>query len=102
MGSQEKLSPEASAMLVSDPVQCQESDSHLSFRYWTSKFFFLETPPYLLGPRTSIRVCIRNTSTIKDFDWCSIDISKGDPGPAEVLIPGSIMYDFEVSWMLFK
>jgi hypothetical protein len=53
-----------------------------------------------LGPRTSVRVCVRNTSTIKDFDWCSAEISKGDPGPAEVLIPGSIMYDFEVLYLL--
>ncbi|KAI6195273.1 MAM domain-containing protein [Aphelenchoides besseyi] len=83
VGSQEKLDPEASAMLVSDPIQCQEGDAFLKFRYWTS-------------PRTSIRVCIRNTTTIRNFDWCSAEITKGDPGPATVLIPGSIMYDFEI------
>jgi hypothetical protein len=37
VGTQEKLDPEASAMLVSDPVQCQEGDAELSFHYWTSK-----------------------------------------------------------------
>ncbi|KAI6190922.1 hypothetical protein M3Y97_00171300 [Aphelenchoides bicaudatus] len=70
-------------MLVSDPIQCQEGDSELSFRYWTS-------------PRTSIRVCTRDTTTIKNFNWCSSDISKGDPGPAVITIPGSIMFDFEI------
>uniref|UniRef100_A0A914EP96 MAM domain-containing protein n=1 Tax=Acrobeloides nanus TaxID=290746 RepID=A0A914EP96_9BILA len=84
-GSRQKLSPNSSALLVSDPIQCQEGDGRLNFRYWTS-------------PGTKIRVCVRRPGSVKtcDCDWCSTEIIRGDPGPAEILIPGSILYEFEI------
>ncbi|KAK0404937.1 hypothetical protein QR680_017713 [Steinernema hermaphroditum] len=82
-GSRKKLPPDASALFVSDPVQCQEGDGILQFRYWTS-------------PGTRIRVCFRKPGFGKAYDWCAADISVGDPGPARVVIPGSIMYTFEL------
>uniref|UniRef100_A0AC34F9K5 MAM domain-containing protein n=1 Tax=Panagrolaimus sp. ES5 TaxID=591445 RepID=A0AC34F9K5_9BILA len=83
VGSQTALPPENAALLVSDPVQCQEGDGQLSFRFWTS-------------PKTEIKVCIRKPGMGKFYDWCSCPITKGDPGPVTVIIPGSIMYTFEI------
>ena len=83
VGSQQRLPPEHAALLVSDPVQCQEGDGQLQFRFWTS-------------PKTQVRVCTRKPGMGKFYDWCSCPITKGDPGPALVVIPGSIMYTFEI------
>uniref|UniRef100_A0A914QCZ4 MAM domain-containing protein n=1 Tax=Panagrolaimus davidi TaxID=227884 RepID=A0A914QCZ4_9BILA len=83
VGSQSALPPENAALLVSDPVQCQEGDGKLTFRFWTS-------------PKTEIKVCIRKPGLGKFYDWCSCPITKGDPGPVAVIIPGSIMYTFEI------
>ncbi|TKR58354.1 hypothetical protein L596_029808 [Steinernema carpocapsae] len=82
-GTRTKLPPDASALLVSDPVQCQEGDGILQFRYWTS-------------PGTRIRVCFRKPGFGKSYDWCAKDLSVGDPGPAKIVIPGSILYTFEL------
>uniref|UniRef100_A0A915DN91 MAM domain-containing protein n=1 Tax=Ditylenchus dipsaci TaxID=166011 RepID=A0A915DN91_9BILA len=83
VGTGTKLAPEASALLVSDPVQCQEGDGQISFRYWTS-------------PWTQLRVCTRKPNQGKKYDWCSAAILTSDPGPACVSIPGSIMCEFEI------
>ncbi|CAD5217878.1 unnamed protein product [Bursaphelenchus xylophilus] len=82
-GAQEKRPPTDAALLISDPIQCQEGDARLSFRYWTS-------------PHTVIKVCTRPPGMGRAYDWCSKEISKGDPGPANVTIPGSVMQDFEL------
>uniref|UniRef100_A0A7E4VJ28 G_PROTEIN_RECEP_F1_2 domain-containing protein n=1 Tax=Panagrellus redivivus TaxID=6233 RepID=A0A7E4VJ28_PANRE len=83
VGSQQKLPDTSAALLVSDPVQCQEGDGTLKFRFWTS-------------PKTEIRVCTRKPGMGKYYDWCSCPITKGDPGPIAVVIPGSIMTTFEI------
>ncbi|CAD5213104.1 unnamed protein product [Bursaphelenchus okinawaensis] len=83
VGAQEKRAPNDAALLVSDPLQCQEGDGILKFRYWTS-------------PHTVIKVCTRPPGLGREYTWCGKDITKGDPGPAEVVIPGSIMQDFEL------
>ncbi|GMR32335.1 hypothetical protein PMAYCL1PPCAC_02530 [Pristionchus mayeri] len=72
-----------SAILSSDPIQCQEGDSFLHFTYWTS-------------PMVKLRVCTRRPSMGRRFDWCSSDITVGDPGPVKVVVPGSIQYTFEI------
>ncbi|VDN55433.1 unnamed protein product [Dracunculus medinensis] len=82
-GSHKKLHSEESAMLVSDPAQCQEGDGLLTFRYWTS-------------PKVKIRACIRRPNQGRAYNWCSKDYIGGDPGPANITIPGSILHTFEI------
>uniref|UniRef100_A0A0N4Z0J5 MAM domain-containing protein n=1 Tax=Parastrongyloides trichosuri TaxID=131310 RepID=A0A0N4Z0J5_PARTI len=83
-GTDVKMSPEASVMLVSNPIQCQEGDGEFIFKYWTS-------------PGVSIQICTRRLgSQIKEFAWCSGNVTIGDPGPINLMIPGSIMYNFEL------
>ncbi|CAJ0583543.1 unnamed protein product, partial [Mesorhabditis spiculigera] len=82
-GTQKKLPPDHSAMLVSDPIQCQQGDGKLTFNHWTS-------------PRVKLRVCVRRPGSGKIYEWCSNDIWKGAPGPTTVIIPGSIMHNFEI------
>uniref|UniRef100_A0A1I7XVN6 ADP-ribosyl cyclase/cyclic ADP-ribose hydrolase n=1 Tax=Heterorhabditis bacteriophora TaxID=37862 RepID=A0A1I7XVN6_HETBA len=45
VGSEKKLPPTYSAMLVSDPIQCQEGDGLVKLKHWTS-------------PGVKVRVCI--------------------------------------------
>ncbi|KAK5975122.1 hypothetical protein GCK32_017940, partial [Trichostrongylus colubriformis] len=45
-GAQQKLPPMYSAMLVSDPIQCQEGDGLLKLKFWAS-------------PNVRVRVCTR-------------------------------------------
>ncbi|VDM49925.1 unnamed protein product [Toxocara canis] len=82
-GTTRKLHPEFSAMLVGDPVQCQQGDGVLTFRYWTS-------------PSVKVRACVRKPGAGKIYEWCSNDYTTGDPGPANITIPGSILYTFEL------
>uniref|UniRef100_A0A0M3KHG0 MAM domain-containing protein n=1 Tax=Anisakis simplex TaxID=6269 RepID=A0A0M3KHG0_ANISI len=77
------LHPDDSAMLVSDPVLCQEGDGLVRFLYWTS-------------PGVGVRVCFRRPGAGKRFDWCSAELTTGDPGPARITIPGSILHKFEL------
>ncbi|VDD89021.1 unnamed protein product [Enterobius vermicularis] len=101
-GTTKKSHPEFSAMLVSDPIQCQQGidvrkkkvnrkiyhstvpgDGILSFKYWTS-------------PGVKIRACVRKPGAGKIYEWCGDDYVTGDPGPANITIPGSILYTFEL------
>uniref|UniRef100_A0A0N5A9P6 MAM domain-containing protein n=1 Tax=Syphacia muris TaxID=451379 RepID=A0A0N5A9P6_9BILA len=89
-GTIKKSHPDFSAMLVSDPIQCQEGelvtahrDGNLMFKYWTS-------------PSVKVRACIRRPGNGKAYDWCSDDFVIDDPGPANITIPGSILYTFEI------
>uniref|UniRef100_A0A914W8G4 MAM domain-containing protein n=1 Tax=Plectus sambesii TaxID=2011161 RepID=A0A914W8G4_9BILA len=82
-GTQKNLPPEDSAMLVSDPIRCQEADGEVRFRYWSS-------------PGVKIRVCTRSPNRGKNYNFCSLDITDGDPGPVIVNIPGSILGQFEL------
>ncbi|VDK19238.1 unnamed protein product, partial [Anisakis simplex] len=58
-------------------------DGLVRFRYWTS-------------PGVSVRVCFRRPGAGKRFDWCSAELTTGDPGPALITIPGSILHKFEL------
>uniref|UniRef100_A0A0N5BU05 MAM domain-containing protein n=1 Tax=Strongyloides papillosus TaxID=174720 RepID=A0A0N5BU05_STREA len=83
-GTDIKMRPDSSAMLVSNPIQCQEGDGEFIFKYWTS-------------PGVSIQICTRRFGApIKEFTWCSGNVTIGDPGPINLMIPGSIMYNFEL------
>ncbi|GMT33462.1 hypothetical protein PFISCL1PPCAC_29091, partial [Pristionchus fissidentatus] len=82
-GSPRVLPSAHSAMLVSDPIQCQEGDGLIIFRYWTS-------------PMVRLRACVRRPSMGRRFDWCSDDVTVGDPGPAKITIPGSLQHTFEI------
>jgi hypothetical protein len=44
-----------------------------------------------------VRVCTRAPNKGKTYNFCSPDITDGDPGPANISIPGSILSQFEVS-----
>lgn len=59
-------------------------DGLVTFLYWTS-------------PSVKIRTCVRKPGAGKIYEWCSKDYTTGDPGPASIVIPGSILYSFEVS-----
>ncbi|CAD6188701.1 unnamed protein product [Caenorhabditis auriculariae] len=80
---EQKLPKTYSALLVSDPIQCQEGDGIVSFRHWTT-------------PGVHVRVCIRPPSMGKRFDWCSDVVRRNGTKPAKVIIPGSILYTFEI------
>ncbi|CAB3410426.1 unnamed protein product [Caenorhabditis bovis] len=83
VGVQQKMPETYSAMLVSDPIQCQQGDGIVKFRHWTS-------------PGVKIRVCVRPPSMGKRYDWCSETIRRNNTNMAKVVIPGSIMYMFEI------
>ncbi|KAK6013211.1 hypothetical protein OSTOST_21531, partial [Ostertagia ostertagi] len=81
-GSQQKLSPMSSAMLVSDPIQCQEGDGTLKLKFWAS-------------PNVKVRVCTRRPSMGKRYQWCSEPLKRNGTKLAKVIIPGTIWYTFE-------
>ncbi|CAI4222188.1 unnamed protein product [Auanema sp. JU1783] len=84
VGTEKKmLSEHYSAMLVSDPIQCQQGDGIVTLRHWTT-------------PSVHIRICIRQPSRGKQYDWCSEKVTRNGTKPAQVTIPGSILYTFEI------
>ncbi|CAI2358215.1 unnamed protein product [Caenorhabditis sp. 36 PRJEB53466] len=83
VGIQKKLPELYSAMLVSDPIQCQQGDGLLKFRYWTS-------------PGVKVRVCTRPPSMGRKYSWCSESVKRKNSKNAIVVIPGSILNMFEI------
>ncbi|CAI5453951.1 unnamed protein product [Caenorhabditis angaria] len=83
VGIQTKLPEMYSAMLVSDPIQCQEGDGVLKFKFWTS-------------PGVKIRVCTRFPSMGKRYNWCSEPVKRNSTKLANVQIPGSLLNMFEI------
>ncbi|ETN75180.1 hypothetical protein NECAME_00591 [Necator americanus] len=82
-GVQQKLPPMYSAVLVSDPIQCQEGDGVVKMRFWAS-------------PGVKIRICTRAPSMGKRYIWCSDPIKRNNTKLAKVIIPGTIWYTFEI------
>ncbi|KAK5969557.1 MAM domain-containing protein, partial [Trichostrongylus colubriformis] len=82
-GAQQKLPPMHSAMLVSDPIQCQEGDGLLKLKFWAS-------------PNVRVRVCTRLPSMGKRYQWCSEPLKRNGTKMAKVVIPGTIWYSFEI------
>ncbi|KJH48780.1 hypothetical protein DICVIV_05105 [Dictyocaulus viviparus] len=82
-GSEQKLPPMYSAILASDPIQCQEGDAVLKLKFWTS-------------PNVKLKVCIRTPHTGKRYQWCSEPLTRNNTKFTKVLIPGTIWYTFEI------
>ncbi|CAO4387085.1 unnamed protein product [Caenorhabditis nigoni] len=83
VGVQQKLPEMYSAMLVSDPIQCQQGDGIVRFRHWTS-------------PGVKVRVCIRPPSRRRYYSWCSDPVKRKAGKSAVVVIPGSVLTMFEI------
>ncbi|WKY15356.1 hypothetical protein Q1695_000663 [Nippostrongylus brasiliensis] len=72
-GVQQKVPQTYSAMLVSDPIQCQEGDGVLQLKFWSS-------------PVVKVRVCTRTPSMGKQYQWCSEPIKRNGTKPAKVIV----------------